>query len=138
MKRIMAFIILSVSSIISTYGQSNAIEGIWLTEIKDAKIEIYKKGNSYHGRVVWIKNPNDENGKPVTDKNNPNEALRKRPILKMDILIGFVYEGGEWTGKIYDPKKGETYKGKLWISDGNLMVRGYLGWLYDTKTWTKV
>lgn len=118
---------------------ANDILGVWLTEVKDAKIEIYKKSEKFYGSVVWISEPNDDNGKPVVDKENPNEKLKTRPILNMDILTGFVYDNdGEWDGKIYDPKEGKTYTCKLWIVGNTLKVRGYLGWLYDTKTWTRV
>lgn len=119
--------------------KSDAILGVWLTQIQDGKIEIYQKENRYYGRVVWMAEPNDKDGKPLLDENNPNPALRKKPVFNMDILIGFVYDNdGEWNGKIYDPKDGKTYQCKLWISASNLKVRGYSGWLYQTKTWTKV
>lgn len=118
--------------------KSDAILGTWMTEIKDAKIDIYQKYGKFYGRVVWIAEPNDENGKPVVDENNPNIKLKSRPVLKMDILLGFVYDNnGEWDGKIYDPKEGKTYTCKLWISDSYLKVRAYSGWLFQTKTWTK-
>ncbi|MFT5820733.1 MAG: hypothetical protein ACI8ZM_001980 [Crocinitomix sp.] len=118
---------------------STAVLGQWLTEIADAKIEIYQKQGKFHGRVVWIAEPNDEDGKPKIDEHNPDQKLAKRPIMGIDILHGFTYDDGEWSGGfIYDPKKGETYECKLWIEDGTLKVRGYLGWLFDTKTWTKV
>ncbi len=115
----------------------DAIIGTWLTEIKDAKVQIYKKENSYHGRVVWIAKPHDEFGKPVVDKENPDVRLKNRPILNMDILTSFVFNNGEWDGKIYDPKDGKTYQCKLWLENHALKVRGYLGWLFDTKTWSK-
>lgn len=118
--------------------KADDILGVWLTQIEDAKVEIYKKENKYFGRVVWIAEPLDENGKPVVDKENPDPKRKNRPILKMDILTGFTFSGGEWTGgNIYDPKDGATYSCKLWLEGGTLKVRGYLGWLYDTKTWTK-
>ncbi len=122
------------------YGQSqDAILGTWLTQIEDAHIEVYKKGGEYFGRVVWMAEPLDEDGNPQVDKENPNPKLKQRPILKMDILTGFSYEDNEWTdGFIYDPKSGETYDCKLWLENGTLKVRGYLGWLYDTKTWTRL
>lgn len=120
-------------------SQADAILGVWLTEIEDAKIEIYKSSNKYYGRVVWIKEALDENGKPVVDKNNPDPKMQSNPILESNILIGFIYDNdGEWDGKIYDPKKGETYTCKLWLEAGKLKVRGYLGWLFDTKTWSRV
>ena len=117
---------------------STAVLGTWLTEIEDAKVEIYQKQGKFYGRVVWIAEPNDEDGKPKIDEHNPNQKLNKRPIMGIDILSGFTYDDGEWSeGFIYDPKEGKTYDCKFWIEDGKLKVRGYLGWLFDTKTWTK-
>lgn len=119
--------------------KSDAILGTWLTQIADAKIEIYKKANQYYGRVIWLAEPNDKDGKPVVDENNPDPLQKKRPIYKMDILIDLEYDNdGEWDGKIYDPKDGKIYTCKLWIVGSQLKVRGYLGWLFDTKTWTRV
>ncbi len=118
---------------------STAVLGTWLTEIEDAKVEIYQKQGKFYGRVVWIAEPNDEDGNPKIDENNPNEKLNKRPIMGIDILTDFTYDDGEWSGGfIYDPKDGEVYECKFWLEDGDLKVRGYLGWLFDTKTWTKV
>ncbi|MDA7803127.1 DUF2147 domain-containing protein [Crocinitomix sp.] len=138
MKGLFISLLLSVSSAAFSEVKADALMGVWLTEIKDAKITIYKKANKYYGRVSWMKETNDENGNPLIDKNNPNENLRNRKIFGMDILIGFVYDNdGEWDGKIYDPKNGTTYTCKLWLDKNNLKVRGYLGWLFDTKVWTK-
>ena len=125
---------------ITAFSQANAnkILGVWLTEIKDGKVEIYKKGSKFYGRIVWMKEPNDEKGQPQTDNKNPDESLKPRQILRMDIITGLVYEDGEWSGgNIYDPKSGDTYDCKIWLEDGKLKLRGYLGWFYDTKTWTK-
>jgi uncharacterized protein (DUF2147 family) len=138
MRKISAILLLTIGFASLSYANSNAILGVWLTQIKDAKIEIYQKASKYFGRVVWLAEPTDAAGRPKLDKNNPNESLKSRSLMNIDILTGFVYDDGEWTdGTIYDPKDGETYDCKLWIEQGNLMVRGYLGWLYDTKTWTK-
>ena len=116
----------------------DAIIGVWMTEIEDAKIEIYRSSGKYYGKVVWMAEPNDEDGKPQVDKYNPDPKKQSRPVFNMDILIGLVYDNdGEWDGIIYDPKDGESYTCKVWISGSNLMVRGYSGWLYKTKTWTK-
>ena len=138
MKKIVLLLIIFIPLLGITQSNSNDIVGIWLTQIEDAKVEIYKKSNKYYGRVVWIAEPIDENGNPVVDAENPNTQLKTRPILKMDILTALVYDNdGEWDGEIYDPKKGEIYTCKVWLENNKLMVRGYWGWLFDTKTWTK-
>jgi uncharacterized protein (DUF2147 family) len=138
MRKISAILLLTICFASKSSANSNAILGIWLTQIKDAKIEIYQKAAKYYGRVVWLAEPKDDAGRPKVDENNPNEKLKTRPLMNIDILSGFVFDDGEWAGgTIYDPKDGETYECKLWLDQGNLMVRGYLGWLFDTKTWTR-
>lgn len=130
-------------SLLPTFGScqagSTAILGTWLTQIGDAKVEIYQKQGKFYGRVVWMAEPNHDEGNPKVDEHNPNQKLNTRPILGIDILTSFTYDDDEWSGGyIYDPKDGKTYECKLWIEGGNLKVRGYMGWLFDTKTWTKV
>jgi uncharacterized protein (DUF2147 family) len=138
MKKISLIVLMILVNSFAGSANPNGILGVWMTQIKDAKVEIYKKVDKFHGRVVWMAEPKDEEGRPKVDEKNPNAKLKTRPILQMDILSGFVYSEGEWTGgTIYDPKEGETYSCKLWLESGNLKVRGYLGWLFDTKTWTK-
>ncbi|MCC7453228.1 MAG: DUF2147 domain-containing protein [Crocinitomix sp.] len=137
MKKMGLIVLMMVCSLVGS-ANPDGILGVWMTQIKDAKVEIYKKVDKFHGRVIWMAEPKDEEGRPKVDEKNPNAKLKTRPILQIDILSGFVYSDGEWTGgTIYDPKEGETYSCKLWLENGNLMVRGYLGWLFDTKTWTR-
>jgi uncharacterized protein (DUF2147 family) len=103
--------------------------GKWLNPSGEGQIEIYKKGDKYFGKLVWIKEPNDENGKPKTDIQNPNASLKNKPVLGIELLKGFVFEDNRWTdGSIYDPKSGKTYSCNLTLKDNNrLNVRGYIG-----------
>ena len=118
---------------------ADKIIGVYLTEIKYGKVEIYRKGNKYFGKIVWIKKPLDKNGKPLKDTNNPIQTLKKNPLLNLVTLSDLTYHNGEWSGgKIYDPKNGKTYDCTLWFENGKLKLRGYVGWFYDTKTWTRV
>ena len=138
MKKLILLFLFSVPQMAISQVEGNDIIGVWLTQVKDAKIEIYKKDQKYYGKVVWIKSPTDENGKPVLDAKNPDESKKKQTILGSNILTALVFKDGEWSdGKIYDPKNGETYDCKIWLENGDLKLRGYLGWFYDTKTWTK-
>jgi uncharacterized protein (DUF2147 family) len=120
-------------------SSSDGIVGVWLSQIKDGKIEIYKSNGKYHGKVVWIKEPKDANGKPIKDIHNPKDKLKSRAIYNLVIIKDLVYEDEKWSGgTVYDPKEGKTYDCSIWLEDGKLKLRGYLGWFYDTKTWTRV
>jgi len=38
-------------------------------------------------------------------------------------------------GDILDPENGKVYRCKVWVEQGNLMVRGYIAFLYRTQKW---
>jgi len=123
------FILLLLISV-STFAQKkDDILGKWLNSSGEGQIEIYKRGDKYFGKLAWIKEPNDEKGKPKTDQKNPTESLRGKPILGLEILKNFVFDDGKWSdGTIYDPKSGKTYSCKLSLKDSNqLSIRGFVG-----------
>jgi uncharacterized protein (DUF2147 family) len=133
------FLSLFISTI--SFGQ-NQIIGKWLTQDKDGYVELYQLKGKYFGKIVWIKSPNNDKGKPKVDDKNPNPALRNTAVLGLVFLKDFVYSASdkEWTnGTIYDPKSGKTYKSTVWLEDNNtLNVRGYWGFIYSTSVWTRV
>ena len=77
-----------------------------------------------------------------THHNNPDLNLRKKPVLGLEIVKGFAYAGdSKWVdGKVYDPKNGKTYSGKMTlVSPNQLNLRGFIGisLLGRTTTWTR-
>ncbi len=131
-------------------GGADAIVGIWNTADNDAKIEMYKCGSGYCGRIVHLEEPNyppDDKqgmgGQPMVDRNNPNPALRKRPLIGLTFLEGFQYQGDNvWDGgRIYNPENGKFYKARISLADGDhILLRGYWGisLLGKTETWVRV
>lgn len=122
-------ILLFVLSVQVFAQKKDDILGKWLNPSGEGQIEIYKRGDKFFGKLAWIKEPNDEKGKPKTDEKNPNESLRNKPVLNLEILKNFVFDDGKWIdGTIYDPKSGKTYSCKLTLKDANqLSVRGFIG-----------
>ena len=119
-----------VNCTLSVFAQKkDDILGKWLNPSGEGQVEIYKKGDKYNGKLVWIKDPNDDNGKPKLDIKNPNSSLHSRPVMGLEILKNFVFEDGKWTdGTIYDPKTGKTYSCNLSLKEnGQLNIRGYIG-----------
>jgi uncharacterized protein (DUF2147 family) len=123
------------------------ILGIWLNEDEDAHVSIYKEKNLYFGKIVWLKNPiDDDTGKPKLDDENEDESLRTRPVMGLLLLRDFEFDGDdEWeSGRIYDPKNGKDYKCYMEFPDiedkNKLKVRGYIGFslLGRTTYWTRV
>ena len=121
---------------------ADGVKGIWLNDEKSAKLEIYKSGDKYSGKIIWAKEIYEPDGKTLKkDSKNSNENLRSRSILNLVILSGYTYDDGEWTGgELYDPKSGKTYKGKMKLKGNNLEVRGYIGSpMFGKSTiWTRV
>jgi len=110
--------------------QSDDIVGLWETGSGKARVNIIKSGNYFYGRIVWLKEPLNEEGKPKVDKNNPDESKRSTPLLGYRMLSSFEYKGDNlWEdGTIYDPESGSTYNCKITMDDKNTMnIRGFIG-----------
>lgn len=117
--------------------------GRWYAEGGAAQVEVEPCGDALCGRVVWLRSPYDENGCTMSDRYNPDRALRGRPMIGIDILSGLrpVAEGTWDGGTIYDPTSGRTYQCTASIDgDDRLRVRGYVGFhiLGRTTTWIRV
>lgn len=121
--------------------QADAIVGKWLNSSKEAHIQIYKKNNKYFGKLAWLKEPNDDDGKPKKDVNNPSRDLRNSSLLGLEILKNFQFVDGVWEdGTIYDPRTGKTYSCKITLSGNKLNVRGFVGisLIGKTDVWTRI
>lgn len=120
----------------------NAIISIWETENKDARMEIFKNGNNYEGKLLWGDKIVEADGKTSKkDNENPNIKLRSRNLIGIVNLTGLKYNDGEYEdGQIYDPPSGKTYDCKAWLEDGKLHLRGFIGMslLGRTAVWNKI
>ena len=114
------------------------IVGDWLVQTRDAVIHIERVGDEYQGYIRWQLHdrygPEDGpqlNGKIVTDRNNPNPALRDQPLTGLRLLTGLRYDavGNKWTGgKVYNSDNGKTYNCLVrLLSPDRLQLRGYIG-----------
>ncbi|MEM7481012.1 MAG: DUF2147 domain-containing protein [Acidobacteriota bacterium] len=132
---------------------ADAIVGVWASAPSSdgiAHVEIYRNGDGFDGRIVWLEKPRyragDRGGmagQTKIDRENPDPQLRDRPLLGLKILDGFEFDGeGTWGGaQIYDPDSGKTYRSKAWLEGPDrLGLRGYLGisLLGRNTVWTRV
>src|SRR3954453_12902056 len=102
----------------SNPGDADKIMGVYWSPKKDAKIEIFKKGDKYFGKSVWTETRKK-------DLNNPNPSLRDRDLLGTELFTNFSYKDGTYEdGKIYDPESGKTYDCKMSFNGKSLKVRG--------------
>jgi uncharacterized protein (DUF2147 family) len=115
---------------------------VWYDDTGEGAIEIQPCGESLCGRIVWLKQPLDRAGQPLTDGYNPDPANRTRPICGLDVIGGVKRQSnGSWDqGWIYDPKEGKSYDVELRLKGPDrLSVTGYLGvkFLSETMLWTR-
>lgn len=134
--------ILILSSGWSQQINSDSVIGIWLTSKGECKIQIYEREGKYYGKVVWLNEPNDDQGNPVRDTQNPDPKLRNKPNLGSEILKDFSYAGnGKWTnGTIYNPENGKTYHAQMRMTEMKVIsLKGYIGIpaLGLTTNWTR-
>jgi uncharacterized protein (DUF2147 family) len=130
-----------------TDNEADKIQGTWLNQEGTSHIKIFRAVNGsfagkYYGKIVWLKEPN-ENGKPKVDKKNPDAGKQQTPIMNLMILKDFTYDADdkEWSGgTIYDPNNGKTYSCYMTLNGTKLNVRGYVGvsLIGRTAVWTRV
>jgi uncharacterized protein (DUF2147 family) len=139
---IVTLMLLVSSSIAQTTGGDKVL-GFWLSEKKDAKIEMFRSGNKYSGRLIWGAEMYEADGKtPLKDTKNPDVALRTRSRLNMVLISGLTYDDGAYAdGKLYDARNGRTYSLKMKLKDdNNLEMRGFYGisLFGQTVQWTRI
>ena len=104
---------------------------------RDAVVHIAQCGKSLCGKIEKILKPTP--GRPNTDVENADPALRSRPLVGLPLLTGFGDAGSHWKGTIYDPESGKSYTSKISRNaDGTLKVQGCIAFFCKTQTWTAV
>lgn len=138
MKKIVLTVISVMLAASAAFAQD--VIGKWKLDDGTAIVEVYKNGDAYNGKIVWLEEPTDADGTPAKDNNNPDPALRTRELIGLNMLSGLKktadneYSGG----KIYDPGNGKTYNCSMKVEGNVLKVRGSLdkrGLLGRTMDW---
>ncbi len=114
----LTFLIALIFTLVSFTDDSEKIVGIWFTDDKSSKIQIYKVDSEYFGKIIWM----SPNGK--------KEDLKVKPTIGYQIFRKFTYESkNTWTGgQVSDPRSGMTVSGKMTLkNEKTLSVRGYVG-----------
>lgn len=142
---LLLFSFVTATSFTTRTDDPDAVVGRWLSSKKKNQVQIYKQGNRYFGKIIWMAEPNDPaTNKPKLDKRNPDYSLRSRPVLHLPIMTNLIHQGGNvWgDGQIYNPEDGKTYGCQLTLKDANnLDLRGYMmgmTFLGKTANWTRV
>lgn len=140
MKRFLISAILMLAPLAAAFAQD--VVGKWKLEDGTAIVEVYKSGDAYNGKIVWLLHPTEDDGTPAVDNNNPDPKLRSRQLIGLNMLSGLKKTGTEYSGgSIYDPGNGKTYNCSMKVEGNVLKVRGSLdkrGLLGRTMDWFRV
>lgn len=99
------------------------------------KLFVNDANGKMYGQVVKILDPAKKDR--VCDK--CSGSRKDQPIQGIILVESMEKDGEEWSGGyITDPDNGKRYKCKMWIEDGKLQVRGYIGPFYRTQEWIRV
>lgn len=112
--------------------------GIWIDHTGRGAIEIVPCEANLCGRIVWMKDPLDKRGQPLTDSQNEDRQLRRRPICGLQIIGDLKkMRDGSWdAGWIYDPEQGERFDVELRMqAPDTLQVTGYKGFKFLSETY---
>ena len=103
--------------------------GVWLID-KKAAVQIFDCQGLMCGRIAWLYKPRDAQGVLDRDKNNPDPALRQRPLCGVTMLWNLHPDGpNRWRdGWFYNPDDGKTYRVSAELkSDDVIVARIYVG-----------
>jgi uncharacterized protein (DUF2147 family) len=122
-------LLIGFTSQLHAQTKESDIIGKWEADDKNAQMEFFKVGNEYQAKYLWgNKIVESDNVTSKKDTKNPDAKLRSRNIIGSVCLTGLKWDDAEYTGgRIYNPPSGDTYKCKVWLKDGKLYLRGYMG-----------
>ncbi|NNC83185.1 MAG: DUF2147 domain-containing protein [Flavobacteriales bacterium] len=131
--------LLIISTCLGELSAQNSIFGKWKTIDEEtgkpkAVVEIYEKDGNAYGRIIDLYRPPHKDQNPTCDE-CPGDK-EGRPIKGMEIIAEMEEDDGIWgEGTILNVKSGKTYRCKMWVENGKLIVRGYLAFFHRTQEW---
>jgi uncharacterized protein (DUF2147 family) len=110
-------------------NESDSPLGLWTTASGHGVIAIDTCGDALCGQIVGIDRAPTE---PM-----PTD-VHGQPQCGLTIITNERPDGsGTWVGNVTDPRDGSTYGAKIWLEQGDLHLRGYIGipLLGSTQVW---
>ena len=131
-------LIMSLWTTTASAGPAADPSGLWNTFDKagtvQSTVEVRVEGGKLYATILSLHNQPDDN--PVCDQCKGD--LFGKPVIGMEVINGLSLKKNIWQkGTVFDPETGGSYKGRVWLEGDALMVRGYLGFVYQTKTWQR-
>lgn len=122
-------------------AEENDVVGIWQTIDDETNkvrslVELTINDGKLFGKIIKLFPQSGESNDPICDK--CKGAKKDQPILGLQIVEGLKFNKNQWkNGEILDPNNGKTYDCKIWLEDGKLQVRGYIGFFFRTQEWIR-
>ena len=114
--------------------------GKWKSTEKNLVIQVSMVNEKFKAEIVWF-DPGE--GKPMetyTDLHNPDESLRGRKVLGINVLRDLSYQSTSrsWEdGIVYDCSSGREWNASVYIDkSGLLKVKGYWHFKFIGRTLT--
>jgi uncharacterized protein (DUF2147 family) len=112
--------------------------GQWMTEGGKSRVEVSDCGPQVCAKIVWLKDPNDDKGKPLHDAYNKNTQMRNRPILGLPLFENMRPAKAGWEGKVYNPEEGDWFDVTVWLaSPDKINIKGCVLFICETHNWTR-
>ncbi|MFA6141310.1 MAG: DUF2147 domain-containing protein, partial [Hyphomicrobium sp.] len=116
--------------------------GIWINHTGKGAVEIRPCGpsgaaaRSLCGFIVWLKEPNNKYGQPLTDRYNPDTSKQRRTICGLPVLGSLQRVSDGWdNGWVYDPEQGSQFDAAIQLSSRDrLTLTGYKGVKFFSKS----
>jgi uncharacterized protein (DUF2147 family) len=142
MKKLFAIVLLCGGFLAGEVTAADSPIGRWNTiDEKSGKVtsvvEVYDQGGKVFGKITSLTDPNDDKGKPrICTKCSGSD--KDKPIVGLVVVKDLSLDGERYKeGTILDPEDGKVYKAEMWLEQGKLKVRGYVGLFYRTQTWVR-
>ena len=121
--------------------QSNGVAavGYWVTPNFSSIVRVTTCDDSrLCAELVWLYEVSID-GRKMLDKDNPDESLRNRPIVGLELFQNMKADAAGWSGRIYNPGDGRRYKASVTQPDRHrLKLRGCWGPFCKRQTWRRL
>jgi uncharacterized protein (DUF2147 family) len=122
-------------SLASAAQAADKITGDWISQDGKGVVTIAACGNALCGHITRFTEKGKREG-PATDEHNPDPALRSRSLIGVQVLSGFTEHGDSWSGSLYYPFGGKTYRAYISRNpDNSLKVQGCWYIICRTVKW---
>jgi len=120
-----------------------AEEGLWYNHSGKGAVEIRpcaetgRDANYLCGFIVWLKDPRNQKGQPLTDGYNEDPRKRTRTICGLPVLGSLrPMSDGTWDqGWVYDPEQGKSFDAAIQLhAPDRLVLTGYKGIKFFSKS----